>query len=152
MTFEHGFLIFYAALTLYNCGIVWQAQRVSYPLFGMVPADGYTTYHRFYSRSIPLVVIVPGFACFLAPLVLVFARPDVVPLWAVWLNVTLGLASLLVTIVLEIPRHTRLENDGKSERIIGQLIRYNWPRTFAISGQGGLALWLLTLAFTPVGG
>jgi len=151
MTFEHGFLIFYAALSLYNCGIAWQAQRVSYPLFGMVPADGYIAYHRFYSRSIPLVVIVPGFACFFAPLVLLVARPDTVPLWAALLNVVLGLTSLVVTVALEIPRHTRLENDGKSEPVIRQLIRYNWPRTLAISGQGMLALWMLTLAFAPVG-
>jgi hypothetical protein len=34
--------------------------------------------------------------------------------------------------------------------VIRELIRYNWPRTLAITGTTFLTLWMLTLAFSPV--
>jgi hypothetical protein len=34
--------------------------------------------------------------------------------------------------------------------VIRELIRYNWPRTLAISGSALLTLLMLTAAFSPV--
>jgi hypothetical protein len=49
---------------------------------------------------------------------------------------------------MEIPRHKRLEK-GKSEEVIRELIRYNWPRTLATTVAALLALWMLAAAFAP---
>ncbi len=55
-----------AALSLYSIGEAWQAQIVSYPLFGEVGAAEFPAYHLAYNAAIPLVVIVPGFLSFAA--------------------------------------------------------------------------------------
>jgi hypothetical protein len=94
-------------------------------------------------------VILPGFASFLLPIALVFLRPESVPLWMALANVTCGLIGLLVTGVLEIPRHARLEKGGKQEAVIRELILYNWPRTLSITGSALLTVMMLAAAFSP---
>ena len=149
MDFAHWFLLLWTVLVLYGLGAIWFAQIVVYPLFGKVGRDEYVAYHKFYSSRIPLPVIVPGFACFLVPIALVFLRPESVPLSLALANVACGLVGLYVTVVLEIPRHARLEQGGKQEVVIRELIRYNWPRTLAITGSALLTLLMLTTAFSP---
>ena len=150
MDFSHWFLLLWTVLILYSFGAIWFAQIVVYPLFGKVGPDEYVAYHRFYSSRIPLPVILPGFASFLLPIALVFLGPDSIPLWMALANAACGLVGLFVTVALEIPRHARLEKGGKSEPVIRELIRYNWPRTLSITGSAFLTLLMLTVAFSPV--
>ena len=79
------------------------------------------------------VVIVPGFMSFLLPIPLALFGPDV-PLWMSAANIASGIVGLLVTVLLEIPRHNRLEL-ARNEVTIAELIRYNWPRTASITVQ-----------------
>ncbi len=95
-------------------------------------------------------IIVPGFACFLLPVALVFLRPDPVPQWLALVNAACGVVALFVTVALKIPRHARLEQGGKQGAVIRELILYNWPRTLAITGSALLTLLMLTAAFEPV--
>ncbi len=149
MYFAHLFLLFWTVVIFYVLGVIWFAQIVVYPLFGKVGPDEYIAYHRFYSSRIPLPVVIPGFASFLLPIVLVFFRPDSVSLWIALANAACGLVGLFVTVALEIPRHARLEKGGKQEAVIRELIRYNWPRTLSITGSALLTLLMLTAAFSP---
>ena len=149
MDFAHWLLLLWTVVVFYVTGQIWFGQIVIYPLFRKVGPNEYVAYHRFYSSRIPLPVIVPGFASFLLPVVLVFLRPDSVPLWMALANAACGLIGLYVTVVLEIPRHTRLEKGGKQEDMIRELIRYNWPRTLSITGSALLTLLMLTAAFSP---
>jgi hypothetical protein len=149
MDVAHWLLLFWTVVIFYVTGQIWFAQIVVYPLFGKVGKDEYVAYHRFYSSRIPLPVIVPGFASFLLPIVLVFIRPDPVPLSLALANVACGLVGLFVTVALEIPRHARLEKEGKQEAVVQELIRYNWPRTLAITGSALLTLLMLNAAFSP---
>ena len=73
-------------------------------------------------------------------------------MWAIVLSIVLGLVALLVTVGLEIPRHIRLQQQGKTDTLIQELIVYNWVRTFAITAQAVLILWMLTRTFVPVAG
>jgi hypothetical protein len=150
MDFSHAFLLFYTALIFYNLGLIWLCQIVIYPLFGKVGSEEYVAYHQFYSSHIPLPVIIPGFASFLLPFVLIFVHPEAVPLWLALANSGCALVSLFVTLALAIPRHHRLEQNGKQENVIRELIRYNWPRTLAITGSAVFTLMMVTLAFLPV--
>jgi hypothetical protein len=149
MDFSHWFLFLWSVIIFYVLGEIWFVQFVVYPLFGKVGEDEYIAYHSFYSSRIPLPVILPGFASFLLPIALVFLRPESVPLWMALANVACGLAGLLVTVALEIPRHARLEKGGKQEAVIRELVLYNWPRTLAITGSACLTLLMLTAAFSP---
>jgi hypothetical protein len=64
-------------------------------------------------------------------------------------NVGCGLIGLLVTVTLEIPRHAKLEEGGKQEAVIRELVLYNWPRTLSLTGSAFLTVLMLTSAFSP---
>lgn len=134
-------LFVWSALIFYVLGQIWFVQVVVYPLFARVGDPEYIDYHRFYARKIPWPVIVPGFASMLLPLPLALLGPTV-PTWMTAVNVVAGLASMLVTLRLMIPRHGYLER-MKDTRVIAELVRYNWPRTLAIVVQAAVTLAML---------
>jgi hypothetical protein len=138
-------LLFWTGLVFWSLGQIWYAQIVIYPLFARVGEAEYRTYHGLYARRIPLPVIVPGFACFLAPMALAAFGPPL-PGWLHAANIAGGLVALLVTVGLEIPRHVALERHGKNEHTIAELVRYNWPRTAAITVQAAATLSMLLRA------
>jgi hypothetical protein len=150
MDFAHWLLLLWTGVIFYVLGEIWFAQIVVYPLFAKVGPAEYVSYHRFYGSRIPMPVILPGFASFLVPVALVFFGPESVPAWMTLANAACGLVGLAVTVALEIPRHSRLERDGKLEEVIRELIRYNWPRTLSISVSALLTLMMLPAAFSPV--
>ncbi|MBF2072204.1 MAG: hypothetical protein IGS50_00350 [Synechococcales cyanobacterium C42_A2020_086] len=150
MNFSNWLLVFCTLLIFYCLGIIWFCQLVVYPLFAHVGKNEYQGYHRYYSSHIPFPVILPGFASFFLPIALIFLRPESVPLGLALANAGCGLLSLYVTVALEIPRHSRLENGGKQETVIQELILYNWPRTIGMTGSACLMLAMLVLAFAPV--
>jgi hypothetical protein len=90
-------------------------------------------------------VIVPGFASFVLPVPLAIFGPSL-PVWMHAANIALGLVGLVITVALEIPRHARLERDGKDATVIAELIRYNWPRTASITLQAGVTVAMLAHA------
>jgi hypothetical protein len=149
MDLSYWFLLVWTVVILYVLGEIWFGQIVVYPLFAKVGDAEYIAYHRFYSSRIPLPVILPGFASFLLPIGLVFFGPTSVPLWMYLANLVCGLVGFLVTVALEIPRHAKLEEGGKQEAVIRELILYNWPRTLSITGSAFFTVLMLTSAFSP---
>lgn len=138
-------LLPWLGLVFWVAGQLWFAQIVVYPLFAYVGPPEYVGYHRFYSRRIPVPVILPGFASFLAPVALALWGP-VVPGWMTATNLAAGALGLLVTVLLAIPRHNRLEAEGRDEAVIGELVRCNLPRTLSATVQAGVALAMLAHA------
>ena len=136
---QQNLLLMWLGLVFWATGQIWLAQRTVYPLFAKVGENGYVGYHSFYTRSIRLTVILPGFATFLLPLAMVFCIPAVSTALHV-ANIVVGMIGLIVTVGLEIPRHNKLERIGKNDRIIAELIRYNWPRTASITAQAAIAI------------
>jgi hypothetical protein len=139
---SNALLIGWALVSFWVLGQIWLAQVAVYPLFHRVGAAEYVAYHRFYAQRIPLPVIVPGFASFLLPVPLAWFGPAL-PAWMHAANIGLGLAGLLITVLLEIPRHARLEQHGKDTAVLAELIRYNWPRTACITMQAGVTVAML---------
>lgn len=146
MDISNLILLLWSALAFWVVGQIWFAQRVIYPLFGLVDDDTYLPYHRFYLSRIPLPVIIPGFASFFARLVVAVFGPAV-PVWMTMTNIVAGVVSFMVTVGLEIPRHRRLETQGKNDVVIAELVRFNWPRTLAMSTQAIVTVLMLCHAF-----
>lgn len=144
------YLIPWAALSFWELGQIWFCQIVVYPLFAKVGEADYVAYHRFYARRIPLVVILPGFASFLLPVPMAMFGPAV-PTWMSAANIVCGIAGLLVTVFLAIPRHNRLEKHGKNTAAIAELVRYNWPRTVSITVQAAVTAMMLVHAVKALG-
>lgn len=143
-------LLVSAAVLFYALGQIWFCQVVIYPLFARVGSAEYVEYHRFYGRRILAPVILPGFASFLLPIALWWMPPSTAPPWVTGLNAMCGAVGLLLTVTVLIPRHARLETDGKHERVIEELVRYNWPRTLSITGSTVLTtIMLLGAASAP---
>lgn len=139
-------LLLWSALIYWVLGQIWLIQIVIYPLFAKVGEAEYVAYHGFYSRRIPLPIIIPGFASFLLPAALAYFGPAV-PNWMSATNIATGIVGLLVTVLLEIPRHNRLEKGGKNDVTIAELIRFNWPRTLSISAQSVITFLMLIHVF-----
>lgn len=139
-------LLLWSVLVFWVLGQIWLVQMVVYPLFAKVGEAEYIAYHRFYTSRIPFPVIIPGFASFLLPAALAYFGPPV-PLWMSTANIATGVAGLLVTVLLEIPRHNRLEEGGKNGVAIAELIRFNWPRTASISAQSAVTFLMLIHVF-----
>jgi hypothetical protein len=150
MDAPHSLLIFSTVVALYAFGQIWFAQLVVYPLFAKVGEAEYRDYHHFYSSRIPLPVIVPGFASFVLPVLLLFVRPDSVPAWLAVVNVACALVGLAVTVLLEIPRHAQLVKRGRQPDVIRELVAFNWPRTASITGCAFCCVLMLLVAFRPV--
>jgi hypothetical protein len=60
----------------------------------------------------------------------------------------MGIVGLLVTVLLEIPRHGRLEKTGKNAATIAELVTYNWPRTLSITAQAAVTIMMLDHVIT----
>jgi hypothetical protein len=144
-------LVALTALTSYSTAIGWQAQRVSYPLYGAVGVDDFPAYHRRYDRAIPLVVVAPGFATFLAGAAFPWTRPGEVPARAAAVVSAGGVTALLATVLWAIPRHDRLNREGWSEATLESLLRANLVRSLALSTATAALCWCLGRTAPPGG-
>lgn len=126
-------LVALTALTAYSTGVGWQAQLVSYPLFRAVPAEDFLAYHAQYNRSIPLVVIVPGFLTFLACAAFPWTRPADVPGRLAAAVSASGVVALVSTVAWAIPMHDRLDRIGQSAAAIDSLLDANLVRSLALT-------------------
>lgn len=136
-------LVALTALTSYSTALGWQAQRVSYPLYRAVGADDFAGYHRRYDRAIPVVVIAPGFAAFLAGAAFPWTSPREVPAPAAAVVGASGAVSLLATVLWAIPCHARLDREGRTEETLQSLLRANLVRSLALSAATAVLCWCL---------
>jgi hypothetical protein len=129
------------ALTAYSTGVGWQAQLVSYPFFGTVPAEHFAAYHQQYNQAIPVVVILPGFLSFLAGVAFLWTRPRDVPRPAAAVVAGTGLVSLLATVLWAIPMHDRLDQIGQSAATLDSLLQANLVRSLALTAGTAVLVW-----------
>lgn len=78
-------------------------------------------------RLIPVFVLPAVLACLLGIGLLMF-RPVAMPLWAAVVVALCAVVILATTIIVEVPKHSWLDKNGKSEEVIQALIRSNLPR------------------------
>ena len=133
-------LLAHAAATCALAGLVWTVQLVVYPAFLAVgPTAAWAAHHQAHTRAIGLVVMVPwavqGATCAL----LLLRRPDGVPLPLVLLAGALGLLTVVVTVAVSVPLHTRL-GAGYDPALAQRLISTNWLRTAAWTASAAVAL------------
>jgi hypothetical protein len=139
------FLLAHLAATLYMVGVVWFVQVVHYPLFSRVGPEKFSLYSEAHSRLTTYVVGPPMLTEAATALLLVFRRPEGVPLAAALTGLALVVVVWLSTALLQVPRHTTL-GSGFDRRAWSGLVLSNWVRTVAWSARGGLALWMAARA------
>ena len=125
------FLLVTAVLFVYCAGGSWMLQVVSYPTYALVGEADFVPFHKDSGRRLLPVFVAPAVLACLCAVVLVFWRPAAAPLWAALVAAACGLVILATTVALEVPKHNRLDAEGKSLALIGGLVRDNVPRTAA---------------------
>ncbi|SHN57122.1 hypothetical protein SAMN05660350_00751 [Geodermatophilus obscurus] len=129
------------ALTAYSTALGWQARVVSYPLYRAVGDAEFAAYHRQYNEAIPPVVVMPGFASFLAGAAFYWTRPPEVPPPVAAVVSVAGLVSIASTVFWAVPMHDRLDEAGRSPATVDSLLRANLLRTAALTGSTLALVW-----------
>ena len=98
-------LLVHLAATLVMVGVIWFVQIVHYPPFSRVGSGGFALYSDAHSRLTTYVVGPPMLIEAATALLLVFRRPEDIPLAAL---VGLALVGIvwLSTALLQVPRHS----------------------------------------------
>ena len=150
MVIAYWLLVVCLGVSFWCCAAGWITQAVNYPLFDKVAPRDFDAYHRAYGRGIVFVVIAPTLLTVLTSLTLIFVRPTSIPLRMALLNAAFGLTALGLTLGVQLPRHRRLQRDGKSDVVIESLIANNIFRALAFTGQAIVTLEMVELAFSAL--
>ena len=138
-------LLLHVAATVYMVGVIWFVQVVHYPLFARVGREGFAPYSEAHSRLTTYVVGPPMLLEAATALLLLFRRPEGVPLWAALLGLALVALIWGSTALMQVPRHTTL-NSGFDRAAWSGLVLTDWVRTVAWSARGALLLWMAARA------
>ena len=124
-------------------GVIWFVQIVHYPLFRRVGSSGFAFDSDAHSRLPTYVVGPPMLIEAATALLLVFRRPEDIPLAAALVGLTLVGVVWLSTALLQVPRHSTL-GSGFDHAAWSGLVLTNWVRTVTWSARGLLVLWMTT--------
>lgn len=138
------FLLILTAFCLYATGASWMLQVVCYPTYLLVGEKEFVPFHISFGKRLLIAVIPMSLTC-LALISLIFIRTEVIPDWITWVVGGCGAIILLTTIFLEVPKHLRLDREGKSDALIRALVRDNVPRTAAWTLASILMVYSLSL-------
>ena len=137
-------LLVHLVATAALAGLVWVVQLVVYPSFLLVGGGpGWPAVHAAHTRAITLVVGLPWAVQGLS-LAGLLVRDGPSPLRLA--TGALALATVLVTVAVSVPLHTRL-GQAYDEAAARRLVRTNWLRTAAWTG-GTVCAALLVLEQT----
>jgi len=121
-------LLLHLVATAALAGLVWVVQLVVYPSFRLVgPTPAWAAVHAAHGRAISPVVAVPWAVQGLT-LAALLVREGPTPLLV--LTGLLALSTVLVTVAVSVPLHTRLAQ-GYDDDLARRLTRTNWLRTAA---------------------
>lgn len=135
-------LLLNVAAVLFMAGFIWTMQLVHYPLFDRVGADAFPAYEAAHNRLFFLVAGPGVIATLVSGVLLLFARPAGVPLWAAILGLALFAVIAVSTALLQAPQHAALSG-GFDRGAYEFLLRTNWIRTAAWSVYALLGLWMV---------
>jgi hypothetical protein len=129
MTTNELFLIVVTIQSFFCMGASWMLQIVCYPTYLLVGEKEFVPFHVDFGKRLIGVVVVPMVVTCIFSFILLVVAPPNAPM-IILLGVALCSAIILITtIFLEVPKHMKLDKDGKSDVLIHGLVRDNLPRT-----------------------
>ena len=121
-------LLVHLVATAVCAGVVWVVQLVVYPSFRLVGGGpSWPAFHAAHSRAMALAVG-PPWAVQGVTVGALLVRDGPSPL--LLLTGALALATVVVTVAVSVPLHTRL-GDGWDDALARRLVSTNWLRTAA---------------------
>ena len=106
----------------------WMLQVVCYPTYSIVGKEEFVAFHTRFGKLLVPVFVVPAFLTGVGLIASALWRPGFVPSWAGYANAVVGAMILGTTLTIELPKHIKLDRDGKDDALLRSLISNNLPR------------------------
>jgi hypothetical protein len=138
-------LLAHVVATWFMVGLIWTIQLVHYPLFARVGGDDFPAYEAEHTRRMGWLLALPAPIEIVTGGLLVWMRPDAVPLWLVLSSGFLLFGIWVLTVAVQVPLHGHLIRRFDATRV-ASLVRSNRWRTLAWTLRGIAVLAMLVLA------
>jgi hypothetical protein len=106
----------------------WMLQVVCYPTYKIVGSAEFVPFHKKFGNLLVPVFVVPAFLTGVGLIVSAFVRPAGVDAWVGYACAGVGAMILGTTLAIELPKHIKLDKDGKDDALLAGLISNNIPR------------------------
>jgi hypothetical protein len=106
----------------------WMLQVVCYPTYKIVATAEFVPFHKKFGNLLIPVFVVPAFLTGVGLIVSAFVRPPGIDAWVGYVNAGIGAMILGTTLAIELPKHLKLDKDGKDDALLDGLITNNIPR------------------------
>lgn len=135
------------ALVFYGNGAAFIESFVNYPSWPLIGEDEFVAYHRFISPRVLTFLVAPALLGGVFTALMLWARPAVIPLWAVWAAIVSQVIVWVSTATIQVPIQLQLSAHGLSPELIETLIKTNfWLRRIPYAVCAGLFLWMAAKA------
>ncbi len=143
MTAPRWIFVMAFALVFYGNGAAFIESFVNYSSWHLIGSAEFVAYHRFISPRVLTFLVAPAFLGTVFTVLMLWARPAAIPVWAVWAAIGAQAIVWVSTATIQVPIQLRLSADGLSLELLERLITTNfWLRRIPYAVCAGLFLWM----------
>ncbi len=131
------------ALVWYGNGAAFIESFVNYSSWHLIGSGEFVAYHRFIGPRVLILLVAPALLGTVFTVLMLWARPAVIPLWAVWAAIATQAIVWCSTATIQVPIQVQLSAHGRSLELIERLISTNfWLRRIPYAVCAALFLWM----------
>jgi hypothetical protein len=135
------------ALVFYGNGAAFVEGFVNYSSWHLIGSDEFVAYHQFIGPRVLTFLVAPALLGAVFTVLMLWARPAVIPLWAVWAAIAAQVLVGVSTATIQVPIQLQLSAHGLSLELVERLIKTNfWLRRIPYAVCAGLFLWMAAKA------
>lgn len=135
------------ALVFYGNGAAFVESFVNYSSWHLIGSDEFVAYHHFIGPRVLTFLVAPALLGTVFTVLMLWARPAVIPLWAVWAAIAAQAIVWVSTATIQVPIQLQLSAHGLSLELVERLIATNfWLRRIPYAVCAGLFLWMAAKA------
>ena len=139
-------------LVLYGNGAAFVESFVNYSSWHLIGSREFVAYHQFIGPRVLTFLVAPVLLGTVFPVLMLWARPAAIPLWAVWAAIAAQMIVWVSTATIQVPIQLQLGAHGLSLELIERLIKTNfWLRRVPYAACAGLFLWMAAKAIDAGG-
>jgi hypothetical protein len=136
---------------MYGNGAAFVESFVNYPSWPLVGSAEFVAYHQFIGPRVLAFLVAPALLGTVFTVLMLWARPAVIPLWAVWAAIAAQAVVWVSTATIQVPIQLQLGAHGLSVELVDRLIATNlWLRRIPYAACAGLFLWMAAKAIDVV--
>lgn len=135
------------ALVFYGNGAAFVESFVNYSSWHLIGSDEFVAYHHFIGPRVLTFLVAPALLGTVFTVLMLWARPAMIPLWAVWAAIAAQAIVWVSTAMIQVPIQLQLSAHGLSLELVEHLIETNfWLRRIPYAVCAGLFLWMAAKA------